>query len=339
MNDYLSRLVIKNQLPGKGIRPRLPMRFEVSLGRWPVQTGFDAVAGNDGSQKTYALGELFTEDAVTDSFDKPSGIRQVRVHSQQVTPEADETVDNRNGAQEQGQSRKETVKTAIPVKRSPKNKEAASPVVGVCEAERSSKEPGTRAKTRPVAEKFDDAVQRSSLEKIRKTVISAGPGHETVSEMKERAAKVTDQVSSRYQGFTPVTPDMKNSIRTAVREEMDKYTHPLQPPGADTEPVREPEERERTRTLEMQPVTQNRSSKSMTGETGTIITPDVIRKYSPVKDYPAQKMPVKDTAVQVTIGRIEIYAGPLDRGQKKQKAPPALNLEEYVAHRRKRGAG
>lgn len=343
MNDYLSRLAAINQNPEKGIRPRIPMRFELRLGRWPERKGFDAVSENDGYQETYAPGEMPAEDTLTGSPGKPAVIRPPGIRRRQVVPAPAETADHISGALEPEQSRKGAGKSAIPSGRSGNIKEAASPVVEVFGAELSSGETETREETRPDTKKPDDAMHRSPRKKGRRTVMpavpDAAPWHAEVPKKEGRAGVTAHQEISGYRGISPVMPGTKNSIKIAVREEIDKYTR--RPLASDTgaEPVRKPKDRESLRPSGMKPVAQERSPASIAGETKVAITPDAIIKRSPVMDFPARKIPVSETPVLVTIGRIEIRAGPPDHGQKKQKAPPALNLEEHAAHRRKGGAG
>jgi hypothetical protein len=157
------------------------------------------------------------------------------------------------------------------------------------------------------------------------------------------------------------TPDQKNTIltKTSVRTQIsgDRSTaQELELIGIPVKPtvIKKDESSVWPSLLDMARVVENQEYnrlpdksigyRNMKSSTGTIRMdnsnfPETTRPNPFVRSQTPRKMPVKNYPVQVTIGRIEIHAGPAEDVQKKHRPPPILTLDEYLGHNRKQGAG
>ncbi|MGB9176426.1 MAG: hypothetical protein WCB46_06780 [Methanoregula sp.] len=302
MTDYLTGLALRNQRYGRGIRPRLPTRFEPGRG-----IGLPS-AGRGETLKTTAgrrppipvPHELPAVEREREQPQVPSGTRHIPRsaargrHAVTVTTGPDFPWGS-PGQEKQsaGRGRQKTVPEE-PVAEEEVHRRVSVPKNTLMAGERNVQE---------------DSSGKPSQRNLTEKPLSLR------SSLKAAETNVEQRTATEQKPPEPGT-GKRGKVRAPVSE------------------VADGDRRENT--LPEKPVIRAVSFPAATTGRERIITPEDIRHYSPEPGAENRKIPAQEPRVQVTIGRIEIRSVPRREAGEHRPVLPELDLSDYLQYPNRR---
>jgi hypothetical protein len=309
MTDYLTSLTTRHLNPTKGIRPRLPMRFEPARG-----IGIVSVAGLTDKQKTAAGRRFMTpfpDELPVEAIEREqpeflSGTRRITRPSlrqkREVTTTSSPAAPGRFPMQETPLGSRGTVLPA-------------------------SEEPSAQGEVR---REVPPALSKKSPQRK--------PGVKSASVRPSSEAAVPDNVQKASSGQALPEPAKGKRKKAAIPVAATDEAFELRPAYGHTDVGQVPGERGGTSPRENIP--RIPAEQRMAGIPGSarIIMPEGIRRYSREPDIGARKMPMQEPQIQVTIGRIEVRSVSGKEAQARRAVQPVLDLSDYLQGHTSRGA-
>jgi hypothetical protein len=309
MTDYLTGLALRNQRRGRGVRPRLPARFEPARG-----IGIFSVAGLPDKQKPAAVflettprsEELPTEPIEREQPEILSPARRISrpavrrrqgatITPSPATPWESTTQEKSTGSASRGEPAPEEPGSLVD-----SGRKALAPEKNAPAREWNIQPPSSPNKSPEQVAMPGEAQNRAPVRKLPE------PG-------KGKRKKAAIPLAATEEAILP-EPAYRRTYPGQVQGDRRETSPPENTPGV-------------------------RAEHRMTGIPGPARTvmPEGIRRYSPEQETSGGKMPVQEPPVQVTIGRIEIRSVSEKDARAHRTVPPALDLSDYLRHPAKRG--
>jgi hypothetical protein len=323
MTDYLTGLALRNQRYGRGVRPRLPARFE------PVRrSGFFYISGLPDTLKnadaprhrTPLSDELQIEEIERERPEEPSTSRVARHPTVLRIPEAT------------------MITRPAPLKGSPlrdRLSERPGTVQPVPEGPVSRM--GVRYEI-PAREKEYQVGERDVPPDSAKKLRQRKPAVKPVPLLPSADSAMPDDIQKTEPGQDLPDPAKVRKKKTPIPFETAEAEITPGPASQRTDPGQVLLERRETSLAGNIPGIQ--AEPRMAGFSGKtrIPMPEIVRRYPKEPESGGRNMPAQEPSVQITIGRIEVRSVFEKEAPPRNAAKPALDLSDYLQRRTGRGA-
>jgi|WetSurMetagenome_2_1015567.scaffolds.fasta_scaffold19911_2 hypothetical protein len=371
MSDYLTSLTLRNLNPARGIRPRLPSRFEPRNRKGvppPGGTPQNPETTGDRNLARPALLELLVKEVREEQPVLSATARQVRrtvIHRpragsvilvpepgpehlirpeerrERTSPETQVAAGNRMPV---AGSAEVTVVENVTTPQKPAGSSVSAPESG-SQRERRDQKSRKQAVSPGQPVPADPEPEQPVPEKPVRKPASSRPAESRQRRPKQVPGSPSPLSPADEPGDMPALAPVPQ--QPPVAQKMNRAPSPVSVMAAEMNPRparRVPEPRgddgDAGRTPASDRAIQDRSRHTVTGPAGPIrvIAADANRHYPESREKHEQKTMAKEPRVQVTIGRIEIHSLTPEESRKQRAGPPALNLDDYLQRHARRGA-